>query len=97
MLLRSFPRMLRSNLERHNDGAEKPNFAPTFLLPGDRLGDLFINLNMHFRRCFAQACSWLNVAELEVGILDRQCQGRRLPDCSTLTAEVDAWQQRRNA
>ena len=41
--------------------------------------------------------SWLNMAELEIGILDRQCLGQRLPDRSTLTAEVDAWQQRRNA
>lgn len=41
--------------------------------------------------------SWLNMAEIEIGILDRQCLDRRLPDRPTLTAEVDAWQQRRNA
>lgn len=41
--------------------------------------------------------SWLNMAEIEIGILDRQCLGRRLPDRATLTAEVDAWQGRRNA
>jgi hypothetical protein len=40
--------------------------------------------------------SWLNMAELEIGILDRQCLDRRLPDQATLTAEVDAWQRRRN-
>ena len=32
-----------------------------------------------------------------LGILDRQCLGRRFPDRATLTAEVDAWQGRRNA
>jgi DDE superfamily endonuclease len=41
--------------------------------------------------------SWLNMAEIEIGILDRQCLDRRLPDRATLTAEVDAWQLRRNA
>ena len=41
--------------------------------------------------------SWLNMAEIEIGILDRQCLDRRLPDRATLAAEVDAWQQRRNA
>lgn len=41
--------------------------------------------------------SWLNMAEIEIGILDRQCLDRRLPDRATLTAEVEAWQQKRNA
>ncbi len=40
--------------------------------------------------------SWLNMAEIEIGILDRQCLDRRLPDRATLTAEVDAWQLCRN-
>lgn len=41
--------------------------------------------------------SWLNMAEIEIGILDRQCLGRRLKDQATITVEVAAWQQRRNA
>lgn len=41
--------------------------------------------------------SWLNMAEIEIGILDRQCLDRRLPDRATLVTEVDAWQQHRNA
>ena len=41
--------------------------------------------------------SWLNMAEIEIGILDRQCLDRRLPNRATLGAEVDAWQARRNA
>lgn len=40
--------------------------------------------------------SWLNMAEIEIGILDRQCLDRRLPDRATLAREVDAWQRRRN-
>jgi len=41
--------------------------------------------------------SWLNMAEIEIGILDRQCLDRRVPDRAALVAEVDAWQRRRNA
>ncbi len=40
--------------------------------------------------------SWLNMAEIEIGILDRQCLDRRLPDRATIAAEVAAWQARRN-
>ena len=40
--------------------------------------------------------SWLNMAEIEIGVLDRQCLNRRLPDRDTIVAEVDTWQQRRN-
>jgi len=41
--------------------------------------------------------SWLNMAEIEIGILSRQCLDRRLPDLTTLAQEVRAWQKRRNA
>lgn len=40
--------------------------------------------------------SWLNMAETDIGILDRQCLDRRLPDRATLASEVKAWQRRRN-
>jgi hypothetical protein len=40
--------------------------------------------------------SWLNMAEIEIGILERQCLARRVPDRATLAKEVAAWQERRN-
>lgn len=40
--------------------------------------------------------SWLNMAEIEIGILDRQCLDRRFPNRDTLIREVDAWERRRN-
>jgi len=40
--------------------------------------------------------SWLNMAEIEIGILERQCIGRRIGEESLLCSEVLAWQQRRN-
>ena len=39
--------------------------------------------------------SWLNMAEIEIGILDRQCLGRRLGEEAYLRSEVLAWEQRR--
>ena len=41
--------------------------------------------------------SWLNMAEIEIGILGRQCLNRRIANRSVLQAEVDAWQSARNA
>ena len=40
--------------------------------------------------------SWLNMAESELGVLAAQCLDRRIPDRSTLSAEVAAWQARPN-
>ncbi|MDH1428271.1 IS630 family transposase [Comamonas aquatica] len=41
--------------------------------------------------------SWLNMAEIEIGILSRQCLERRIENRHLLQCEVDAWQQARNA
>ncbi|BAS58452.1 transposase [Leptolyngbya boryana IAM M-101] len=41
--------------------------------------------------------SWLNMVEIELSILVRQCLDRRLPDLETLRQEVQAWEQQRNA
>lgn len=41
--------------------------------------------------------SWLNMAEIELSVLARQCLDRRIPDAKALTREVAAWEQRRNA
>lgn len=40
--------------------------------------------------------SWLNMAELELSHLSRQCLDRRIPDRETLTKEVSAWAEKRN-
>jgi hypothetical protein len=40
--------------------------------------------------------SWLNMAEIELSILSRQCLKRRIPEQTALKREVAAWQKRRN-
>ncbi len=37
------------------------------------------------------------MAEIELSVLSRQCLDRRVPDFATLQAEVEAWQERRDA
>ena len=48
-------------------------------------------------RFTARHGSWLNVAELEFSVLQRQCLARRIPDIATLTEAVTAWVTARNA
>lgn len=40
--------------------------------------------------------SWLNVAEIELSHLSRQCLERRIPDNKTFVREVSAWNKKRN-
>lgn len=40
--------------------------------------------------------SWLNMAEIELSHLSRQCLDRRIPDRETLEKEVSAWLKQRN-
>lgn len=41
--------------------------------------------------------SWLNMAEIELSVLNRQCLDRRVPDKQLLIQEVLAWENRRNS
>jgi hypothetical protein len=40
--------------------------------------------------------SWLNMAEIELSVLARQCLSRRIPDKDTLSNEISAWEKSRN-
>lgn len=40
--------------------------------------------------------SWLNVAEIEIGVMDAECTNRRIGNKETLREEVFAWTTRRN-
>jgi len=40
--------------------------------------------------------SWLNMAEIELSVLSRQCLERRIGDSDTLRRETQAWYQQRN-
>jgi len=40
--------------------------------------------------------SWLNVAEVEINVMDVECTGRKIGDRRSLSREVTAWMKRRN-
>jgi transposase len=40
--------------------------------------------------------SWLNMVEIEISVLVRQCLKRRLPDIERLEREAEAWCEERN-
>ena len=80
--------LVMDNLNTHTPGALYDVFAPT---EAKRLAD---KLEIHST---PKHGSWLNIAEIELSVLSRQCLDRRVPDAATLAREVAAWQQRRNA
>ncbi len=40
--------------------------------------------------------SWLNMAEIELHVLNKQCLNRHIPTVEKIVAEVDSWQKQRN-
>jgi len=63
------------------------------ILGVEAAAELLARVELHYTPKHA---SWLNMAELEIGILQRQCLGRRLSDPDELDREVLAWQQNSN-
>jgi transposase len=80
--------LVADNLNTHTPAALYATFAPD---EAERLAD---KLELHYT---PKHGSWLNVAEIELSVLGRQCLDRRIPDAATLRAEASAWQDRRNA
>ena len=80
-------RVVLDNLNTHGPGSLFGAFAPE---EAWRLAR-----RLEFRDTPKHA-SWLNMAELELSVLSRQCLSRRIADAETLTREVAAWEGRRN-
>jgi len=64
-------------------------------LYGDELGaEIWGRFTIHYT---PKHGSWLNQAEIEIGLFTRQCLGkRRIPDLATLRRESRAWNRRMN-
>ncbi len=76
------------NLNTHTPAALYAAFAPA---EAKRIWD---KLEFHYT---PKHGSWLNMAEIELSVLSRQCLERRIPDQATLIREVAAWEAERNA
>ncbi len=79
--------VVQDNLSTHTPAALYMAFAPE---EAKRIWD---KLEFHYT---PKHGSWLNMAEIELSILSRQCLDRRIADQPTLKQEVAAWEARRN-
>ena len=79
--------LICDNLNTHKPASVYKAFAPT------EARRIVEKLEFHYT---PKHGSWLNMAEIELSVLSRQCLSRRIPDQETLTREIQAWQQRRN-
>ena len=71
------------------------HFAKCFVdvLGDKRAAKLLRRIEFHYTPAHG---SWLNMAEIEIGILDKQCLNRRIPTEAELASEVNAWKKKRN-
>jgi len=81
-------RVVLDNLSTHTPGALYEAF------PAEEAHRLLRRLEFHFTPKHA---SWLNMAEIEIGVLKGQCLNRRIADRERLEREIAAWQRGRNA
>ena len=79
--------LVMDNLNVHSPGSLYEAFPPA---EAKRLAD---RLEIHYT---PKHGSWLNIAEIELSVLARQCLDRRIPDQLGLVAEVAAWERDRN-
>jgi transposase len=81
-------RVVLDNLSTHSAAALHQAFAPA------EARRILSRLEFHFTPKHA---SWLNMVEIEIGVMVGQCLNRRIPDKPTLIKELAAWERRRNA
>lgn len=81
-------RVVMDNLSTH----KAKNLYEAF--PPEEARRILRRLEFHFTPKHA---SWLNMVEIEISVLSRQCLNRRIPDARILAREIAAWQRRRDA
>ena len=80
-------RVVLDNLNTHTPAALYEAFEPA------EARRILRKLEFHYTPKHA---SWLNMVEIEIGVLVGQCLDRRIPDIETVKREVSAWQTSRN-
>ena len=80
-------RVVQDNLNTHVKSALYKAFEPS------EARRLLHRLEFHYT---PKHGSWLNMAEIELSVLSRQCLDRRIPDQESLMTEVTAWADARN-
>jgi hypothetical protein len=80
--------LVLDNVNTHTGAALYETFAP------EHARRLLDRLEFHYTPKHA---SWLNMAEIEIGVLSRQCLNRRIDNAQTMAEEITAWEIKRNA
>lgn len=80
-------RVVQDNLSTHKPAALYEAFAP------EEARRILQRLEFHYT---PKHGSWLNIAEIELNVLQKQCLDRRIADKPSLIHEVAAWNRERN-
>lgn len=80
-------RVVLDNLSTHSPASLYRSFSP------DEARRILRRIEFHFTPKHA---SWLNMVEIEIGVLKSQCLNRRIGDRMTLEKEIAAWMDGRN-
>ena len=80
-------RLVLDNLNTHTGASLYEAFSPT------EARHLLSRLEIHYT---PKHGSWLNMAEIEIGVMNGQCLDRRIPEQQIISEEVGAWEQQRN-
>lgn len=83
----SLIRVVLDNLSTHRPAALYQAFPP------EEARRILRRLEFHHTPKHA---SWLDMAEIEIGVMNKQCLDRRIGDMDTLRVEVAEWERRRN-
>ena len=81
-------RVVLDNLSSHSAGALYQTFS------ADEARRVLRRLEFHY---VPKHASWLNMVEIEIGVLVSQCLDRRIESHTRLVAEIAAWESHRNA
>ena len=83
-----YVRIVQDNLSTHSAGALYQTFPPV------EARRILRRLEFHYTPKHA---SWLNMVEIEIGVLRSQCLDRRIDTQHRLESEIAAWERQRNA
>lgn len=88
-----YPEAERIRVVLDNLSAHKPA-ALYERLPPAEARRILSRLEFHYTPKHA---SWLNMVEIEIGVMVSQCLDRRISDKATLVSQIASWERRRNA
>lgn len=92
IVMRKYKKATKIHIVLDNLNTHFPkSFFKTF--PKEEAERILSKIQFHYTPKHA---SWLNMAEIEIGIMDRQCLNRRIPSEKDLKASLSLWQKARN-